>query len=372
MTNFLNHLIADEVGTSAFLATLLDPRYNDDVFVQARGAIAAALKKHKVEFTETAPTIVEKEYLNIDLVVVWSPWTILIENKVAASSVTRGQLNEYYDVALKQMECKESGADKAIISEQPICFIYLTPTKSTGMVEFASLDLKSSRNGIKDIKIHMEWNELLEPLKQLTGMSDSFASSFLTAGLDRIDKVLEAAKNGRLPDDEDGRRARIMALMNNLKERLQNVYAQTSDIVFRRWSDKFKEQLFVTGPTRSAYVTLYISYGNSQFPSEGRIQASGDISFDIASKHRTRLRGFLAGKSQEEWCKLLGVASGKTQLNLEKGKLSWGFSLHEMATEEFLLAIEGRFLLFVSVFREILVEGIDHKAAQSIVPEDTP
>lgn len=367
MTNFLNHLISDEVGTSAFLATLLDQKNNGDVFVQARSAIAEVLKKRiavalgkcDAEFREAAPTIVEKEYLNIDLVVVWAPWTILIENKVAAASVTRGQLNEYYSVALKQIECKKSDGDEAVISQQPICFIYLTPTKNTGMIEFGSLKLDSSRH---DIKIHMEWNELLEPLKQLTGMSDSFASSFLTAGLDRIDKVLEAAKNGRLLDSEDGRRARIMALMNNLKERFQNVYEQTSGLVFRRWSDKFKEQLFVTGSTRSAYVTLYVSFGDSQFPSEGRIQASGDISFEVASKHRTRLRGFLAGKPQEEWCKLLGVASGEIQLNLEKGKLTWGFSLQEMPTEEFLLAIEVHFLLFASVFREILVEVVDPKA----------
>lgn len=356
MTNFLNHLIADEVGTSAFLATVLDPRYTDDeVFVEARGIIAAALKKHGIEFLEATPKRVKREYLNIDLVVVWSPWTILIENKVAAASVTRGQLNEYYSVALKQMECKESDEDEAVISQQQICFIYLTPAKYTGMIEFDSLSLDSSR---RDRKIHMEWSELLEPLKKLTGISDSFSSSFLTSGLDRVDEVLKAAKNGSLPDSEDGRRARIMVLMNTLKERFQNIYEQNSGFVFRRWSDKFKEQLFVTGPTRSAYVTLYISYGNSRFTSEGRIQASGDISFDVASKHRTRLRGFLASKSQEEWCKLLGVASGETQLNLEKGKLSWNFSLGEMPAEEFLLAIEGRFLIFASVFREVLVEVV--------------
>jgi hypothetical protein len=218
----------------------------------------------------------------------------------------------------------------------------------------------------------MEWKELLEPLKKsLTGMPDSFAFSFLAAGLNCVENVIERAKNGTLPDP-DGRRDKIRALMNNLKERIQNGCEQTSGLVFCRWSDQRNEQLFARGPTQSAYVTLYVSYDRCQFPPDGRIQASGDISFEVASKHRARLRGILAGKSQEEWCKLLGIASGETQLNLEKGKLSWGFSLREMPTEEFLLAIEGHFLSFASVFREILVEGIDHKAAQSIVPEDTP
>ena len=44
MANFLDRLISGEVGTSAFLATLLDPQYEHDIFVQARAAIAKVLK----------------------------------------------------------------------------------------------------------------------------------------------------------------------------------------------------------------------------------------------------------------------------------------------------------------------------------------
>ncbi len=235
------------------------------------------------------------------------------------------------------------------------------------MIEFDSLKPDSSR---RDIKIHMEWKELLEPLKSLPDMPNSFAFSFLKTGLNRVEEIIESAKNGTLPDP-DGRRDKIRALMNNLKERIQNGHEQTSGFVFCRWSDQRNEQLFARGQTRSTYVTLYVSYDRSRFPSEGRIQAIGDISFEVASKHRTRLHRFLTSKSQEEWCKLLDVASGETRINLEKGKLFWGFSLPEMPTEEFLLAIEGRFLLFVSVFREVLVEIVDPKAV-SIAPAGTP
>ena len=45
-----------------------------------------------------------REYLNIDLIVVWKPWTILIENKVTTASITGGQLNNYYSVVLKELK----------------------------------------------------------------------------------------------------------------------------------------------------------------------------------------------------------------------------------------------------------------------------
>jgi hypothetical protein len=89
MANLLQHLISNEVGTSAFLGTLLDPRYEDAVFAQARIAIAHLLKRHGIEVASPAPTTVEFEYLGIDLVAAWPPWTLLIENKVAARGRSR-------------------------------------------------------------------------------------------------------------------------------------------------------------------------------------------------------------------------------------------------------------------------------------------
>jgi len=283
----------------------------------------------------------------------------LIENKVASASVTRGQLMDYYSVTLTQLERKGFLPDAVeAISQQSVCFIYLTPTPYTGMVEFQTLELDSSR---RDMKMHVAWSELLDHLTPLSGKADGAASWFHDAGLDRVRKVIEAAKNGRLPDDP--RRENIKKLMNDLKERLQIGCEQVLGLVFHRWSDQAKEQLFATGPARSAYVTLYLSYNGSHFPSGDRIQATGDISFEVASKHRSRLRGFLASKTHEEWCRFLGVTISETRLDLDKSALTWRFSLPEMATVEFLSAIAERLVVFTSVFREILTETIDPKAA---------
>ncbi|HWM90994.1 MAG TPA: PD-(D/E)XK nuclease family protein [Thermoanaerobaculia bacterium] len=351
MVNLLQHLISNEVGTSAFLGTLLDPRYNDTVFAQARIAIAHLLKRHGIEVSSSAPTAVELEYLSIDLVAVWPPWTLLIENKIASASVTRGQLRDYYSACLLHLDrngfLKHAGE---AVSRQPLCFIYLTPTPYTGMVEFDSLELHSSRS---DTKIHLAWSELLDCLTPLVGKIDDHASWFFKAGVDRVRDVLEAAKKG-LPEDE--RRLRIQALMNDLKSRLQNS-EHASGLLFQRWSQQSREQLFATGPARSAYVGLYLSYDGTEFPSAKTIRPVGDISFDIASKHRARLRGLVTTRSHEEWAEFLGVSSSEIQLNGEKGSLAWRFSLPEMSTEEFLCATAERLGVFSSMFRDTLAES---------------
>jgi hypothetical protein len=354
MANLLQHLISNEVGTSAFLGTLLDPRYDDTVFVQARIAIANLLKRHGIEVSSPAPTVVELEYLSIDLVAAWSPWILLIENKVASASVTRGQLRDYYSTCLLHLDrnsfLKLAGE---AVSRQRLCVIYLTPTPYTGMVEFDSLELHSGR---ADAKIHLVWTELLDCLTPLVGKIDDHASWFFNAGIDRVRDVLEAAKDGSLPEDE--RRCRIQALMDELRSRLQKS-EQASGLAFQRWSQQSREQLFAAGPARSAYVGLYLSYDGTEFPSAKTIRPVGDISFDVARKHRARLRGLVTTRSHEEWAELLGVASNEIQLSGEKGSLAWRFSLLEMSTEEFLCATADRLGVFFSVFRDTLAESLE-------------
>lgn len=354
MVNLFQHLISNEVGTSAFLGTLLDPRYEGAVFVQARIAIASLLRRHGIEVSSLAPTVVELEYLSIDLVAVWSPWILLIENKVASASITRGQLSDYYSTCLLHLArngfLKRAGE---AISRHPLCFIYLTPTPYTGTVEFDTLELHPGR---ADAKIHLAWSELLDCLTPALGKVDGPASWLFNAGVDRVRSVLEAAKRGRLPEDE--KRCRIQALMNELKGRLQRC-EEVSRLAFQRWSQQSREQLFASGPARSAYVGLYLSYDGTEFPSAETIRPVGDISFDVASKHRARLRGVVTARSHEEWAELLGFAGSEIQLDGERGSLAWRFSLPEMSTEDFLRVSAERLGVFSSAFRGTLAESLE-------------
>jgi hypothetical protein len=105
-------------------------------------------------------------------------------------------------------------------------------------------------------------------------------------------------------------------------------------------------------------VGLYLSYDGTEFPSAETIRPVGDISFDVASKHRARLHGLVTARSHEEWAKLLGVAGSEIQLDGERGSLAWRFSLPEMTTEDFLRASAERLGVFSSVFMDTLAESL--------------
>lgn len=364
MPDLLHHLISNEVGTSAFLGTLMDPRYEDRIFVEARAAIAGLLKQHGVEVTTPAPTLVQLEYLNIDLVAAWSPWTLLIENKVASASVTRGQLKDYYSICLLQLE--RNGFLPQLgdsIARQPICFMYLTPTLYTGVGEFDAFELDAGRG---DKKIHVAWSAVLDCLTPVIAKNDSRATWFLGAGLQRVREVIQAARATGLPEDE--RRNKLQALMNDLRTRVQT----KQDLFFQRWSDHLREQLYAALPARVAYVGLYLSYNGTKFPSGDRIRPVGDLSFDVASKHRPRLRALVASKSALDWAERLDVPPEQLHMDSDKGIIAWRFALPEMHVEEFLDAATKRLTFFLSVFSGMTVGLCDKEAAKPEVAADAP
>ena len=95
------------------------------------------------------PQIVLQEYKNVDLVMVWGEWILLVENKVAAASITRGQLVRYYQDTLAAMEqgifLKSEDMEPEDIRNKRICIVYLTPTRKMGTAEFKSTKLKTCK-----------------------------------------------------------------------------------------------------------------------------------------------------------------------------------------------------------------------------------
>lgn len=351
MRNLLQYLICNEVGTSAFLATLLEPKFDDAGFVQARAAFVELLKQQGVEFSSPSPTDVQLEYLCIDLVAVWSPWTLLIENKVASASVTSGQLNRYYNAYLDQIERK-------VVSDGPICFIYLTPTLNIGRTEFNTLQLSPERG---DKAIHIGWDEFLDSIIPILDSNAGRASWFLKAGAARVQEVISAARTASLPDDEC--RSRLQTLMNALRGQVQKC-EDFNGLIFRRWSDRVREQLFASGPARTAYVGVYLSYAATEFPSASSIKAVGDITFELARKHRARLRAIVESKKASEWAELLGVSNAELHVDIERGSISWRFSLPETTEEYFADLAMNRLAVFSSVFASLLHEATEREVVQ--------
>jgi len=234
----------------------------------------------------------------------------------------------------------------------------LTPTRNIGNAEFNSLKLERE----KDKKIHIAWSEVLDCIAPVVNPEESQISWFLRAGVVRVQEVIAAAKTACLQDDEC--RSRLQELMNTLKGQFQGE-SEFKGLVFRRWSDKAREQLFAAGPGRTAYVGLYLSYNNTEFPTELSIKAVGDIAFEAASKHRARLRAIIASKKAREWADLLGVGNEELHIDHEKGLISWRFSLPEMTKEAFAVLAMKRLAIFSSVFASLLHEATEGGEAQT-------
>ncbi|RYZ92936.1 MAG: hypothetical protein EOP06_02650 [Proteobacteria bacterium] len=345
MNNIFKHLVADEVGTSAFLATILDPAFDHPVFCEARSAIAQLLDEKGLRLTSPAPTLVDPEYFNIDIVTLWSGWTILIENKISSASVTRGQLNEYYSGCLLQLERNAFLNDvDPPVSMQPVCMIYLTPTVSVGGIEFRSLDLMSTRG---DKKIHIGWNEILTRLLPICEDQDDVPSQFFRFGLEQINHVLASASRTSLQDDET--RELLKISLSEIRMRLQ-LDALFDGVVFQRWSDQFKEQLFFSTHARSSYLGIYISHAGSDFPSVSTIAAVGEIGFEIAAKYRAKLRHTIAERSIAAWAEALAVPEHEIALDKHKGKIFWRFGLAEMSLTNFHDDMAEKLIRFTTVF----------------------
>ncbi len=352
MKSHLEHLISDEEGTSNWLATLLDPAYDSKAFQQARDLFAGLIGSSDIALTSTSPTFIERECLDFDLLLVWSDWLILVENKVAAASVTGGQLQRYHDTLAAEV-ARGFALGGMNLAEHRICVVYLTP-RGAGLSEFDSLDFGSR---MQDRKVHLAWEDLLNRLgngctKETPVGQDQW---IVFEGIRQVQTVLERARTNQLPDEPV--RNALRAIIRDIESSLAPALIVGRGLTAHRWSSRLYEQLFVCGTSRIAYVTLYVSHPGSEIPDEGRIRTQGKLAFELAAKQRKPLRQYLLRKPREEWYALLGVGVDQTAIDINMGNLTWSFECADIEAEVFVAMMVERICRFVAVFREVL-EGL--------------
>src|SRR5262245_47391914 len=125
--NLMAAFITGEDGTTSLLATLLNLEYGHPTQANFRQRFAVHLTAAGISLPhDVAPVVIRQQYMNMDLVIVWQDWVIVLENKVQAASITRNQLNRYYRVALKTMQAGEF-LDDAQLAGKRLGILYLTP-----------------------------------------------------------------------------------------------------------------------------------------------------------------------------------------------------------------------------------------------------
>ena len=166
--NIMQFFVTREEGTSSLLATALDPQCADKDKRQRlfREKFCTRLRAWGVDLLADGPAPVLLEHRGMDLLMVWGDWILILENKVAAASITRGQLQGYYDAAvtkkgrLDQQRLGGLSLNPNEIRNKRICIVFVTP-KETGDEEFRSVRLNKDRT---DAKVHLSWQDLLDDL----------------------------------------------------------------------------------------------------------------------------------------------------------------------------------------------------------------
>jgi hypothetical protein len=182
--NPLRHLISFEGGAVALLATALDRHDNMESKCQSAFWRGFA-EKCNLPLSDSGPSKVTLEYDGADLIVIWDNWVILIEAKISDKSISRGQLQKYYQKFRPQLGRNE------ILQGLSMVVVFLVPSPSLVVQqEFDGLEV----NNIADEKRLLYWENIVLLFKDSfsaaqVGQQDEqskFLSSLILEGTDQI------------------------------------------------------------------------------------------------------------------------------------------------------------------------------------------
>lgn len=345
--NLMHSFIRDEDGTTNLLATILDPRINSPIQSEFRYAICERLSRLSIHIPPDAvPQQVVPQYLCIDLVVVWGGWILLIENKVRAASITRNQLQRYYDLSLIEMGSGKFLADSTLASSR-LAVIYLTPTEDVGGAEFASLQLNPQRD---DRKAHLSWPGLLDDFR--TALHKAKMADPLTRLIaDGCLCVKEILSSSTLPKTaESPHRIEAKSFLDRVQTRVSELLEIHGPFKLSRWKDPRCDQLYgwLGGDLGNVYFEIFED-GSDLAQCPGAL-IHYRICFWIAKK-APRLVGQEFGECPlENWATILGIPPEQ----LSSIRESTGVGLQNIVTGDFDHLIEmaiSMFCRFMVTFR---------------------
>jgi hypothetical protein len=307
----------------------------------------ARLRSAGIELTQAGPSYVRPECLNIDLVMKWDDWIILLENKVAAASVTRNQLSIYYDVALRELQ-KGSFLSLDVSPQTRICVIYLTPTAGVGRVEFEPLKLINDR---PDAKVHVYWGDVLADMELVFpgGVTDPIGR-MIADGCSAIRRILKTRHTVKTVDTPE--RIALKALLQSIHNIVEQAMIDESTLKLTVWRDPRIEELYgnIGGRDANVYLTLYNVEAKIVDDRNLRIRAS--ISFRVAGTAPTAKRDAFGNIPHDRWLGELGLPPGSLKMD-HRQFLVYDIQ-REGAIDTIAQDLSSVFCRFLSVFRPFM------------------
>lgn len=303
-----------------------------------------------------------QEYLSLDLVMAWDEWILLLENKVGAASITRNQWKTEYRIALKELE-RGKLLDLEDCRNKRICVVYLTPTESSGCVEFDSLGLNSERS---DAKVHLSWENVLEDLRQsFPDDTDDLLSAFIRGGCELTEAILA---NRRKPVVKESLEREAMKLfVKEIRGKIRDMIRFDPTLELNDWHGKTEEVFgHIGGDHGNVYLNVYTDGTSLLGQEQAKVRVS--VSFKVAGKAPKVRRDEFCSIPLENWTRILGSdPADQATLDCNRCKFyverDWEGQAAELADQ--LAALFCRFLL---VFRPFMV----NPRAVRVPSDETP
>lgn len=313
--NLMTHLVANEPGVSALLATLLEPNIGHPLrtafIARFRDRLAAA----GVTLTEMNPSRVLCEQEGLDLLLAWSDWLIVIENKVAAASITRGQLNRYYQRLIRKASKQE------VLGIPPgkaqIAMVFLTPTPGIGGTEFASLELNIDR---QDSKLHISWSDLLDWINDYpAGQPIEPFELLVRHGCECVKAILDSRTTPKTEDTPN--RQGMRQLLVEVKRNTQTTLSTDGSLVFNDWKDPYGDSANVAIDNRNVNLWVRLIADESDCGTPDAIDSPIYMGFKVAIKSPAELKSWFQQVDFDRLAEVLDIPSHAIELDREK----WSF-----------------------------------------------
>ena len=312
--NIMKYFINDEVGTSSLLATLFNPEFKQPGQVEFLQVFCKMLKSEGVSLSTDGPPVVKPEYMDMDIVMLWDDWILLLENKLSSASITRYQLQRYYKSITEKIS---KGGFLGIKQDQSnhICIIYLTPTKSIGGAEFNSLHLNEER---QDAKIHLSWEVLLLDIEKIfrkEPITDPYVR-LVHDGIELTNKLLKSKPVPTVPETEI--RIAMKSFIDKVEQRIRVIMQLETTLQLMLWRDIRADQLYGNVSGKNANVYLDIIEEGTSIPEEGTLHLRLGFSGRVANKAPSAYKKQFNKYEASYWSAMLALDQNALEVDTQK------------------------------------------------------
>jgi PD-(D/E)XK nuclease superfamily len=346
MRNPLHFLIRDEFGVSGFLASVLDPAAGNPRQRRFWQAFAEQVDLPPDEL----PRIVDCEVEGIDVLLLTSKACVIIENKIAAASITPGQLTRYYDLVLDRIEKRGTLGGHRVPATAICVVVYLTPGINVGRGEFDSLRLRR----VGDRKKQLTWGTVFDCISSaFPGGEDGIGfEATVRAGLARTRALIDQKAENAPKTVMDPKRLALEDFVKTVETRVRELTGTGVDLKLTWWKGPAVIQVY-GGLDGTDGGNVYLTVDPERSSVEGDVvTVEGSVEFKVTdrggAKQRTRFRAI----PQEFWRVMLGLPGRRLAHDTERCTLTARETWSGPRTE-ILESVSATFLRFLVTSRRL-------------------